>query len=111
MSVDAADRQLAEDLVEALQPAAARWRAMFGGACFYLDDKPTGLINDGAVFVKDTPAAAEALHGWARLAPAYPGAKDSWRLPAAAIAHEPERVRAAVLAAAAQLPAPRPRRR
>lgn len=107
MALDDATRALAADLVEALQPLMARARPMFGGYCFYVDDKVVGLINDGAIFVKRS-ARDDLLQGWAELAPSYPGASDSWRLPASALADEPDRVRNIVEQVGAVLP---PRRR
>lgn len=104
MALDEATRAAAEDLIEALRPLDARARAMFGGYCFYVDDKVVGLVCDGRVFVK-TSARDDLLRDWAQLAPAYPGAKDSWRLPAAAVLDSPERVRDAVAQVAAVLPA------
>jgi len=102
MSLDDSTREAAGDLLEALQPLDARTRAMFGGYCFYVDDKVVGLVCDGHVFVKTSPRD-ELLQGWARLAPAYPGAKDSWRLPSDAVRCSPDRVRAVVAEVAATL--------
>ncbi len=104
MSLDDRTRAAADDLIEALQPLDARAKAMFGGYCFYVDDKVVGLVCDGHVFVKRS-ARDDLLEGWARLAPAYPGAKDSWQLPAGALGAAPDRVRAIVKEVAAVLPA------
>lgn len=71
MALDQPTRAATEELIEALQPLAARARAMFGGYCFYVDDKVVGLVCDGRVFVKTSPRD-ELLRGWADLAPAYP---------------------------------------
>lgn len=83
--MDEPTRALAEDLVEAMRPLDVRVRAMFGGYTFYVDDKVVGLVNDGRVFVKRSSAEA-LLDGLAELAPAYPGARESWRLAADALA-------------------------
>lgn len=89
--MDDATRRTAEDLVDCLMPLQATVRPMFGGYCVYLDGKVVGLVCDGRVFVK--PSGAEALmDGYAAPAAAYPGAKDSWRLPAGALRDDPERV-------------------
>jgi hypothetical protein len=82
---------------------------MFGGYCVYIDEKVVGLVCDGRIFVKITPAML--LDGWADQAPAYPGAKDSWRLPGDALVADPDRVVEAFRVTAAALPAKRPRKR
>lgn len=87
-----------------MAPLDIRIRAMFGGYCFYIDDKVAGLVCDGRVFVKRS-ARDDVIEGFAELAPAYAGAKDSWRLPAEAIYDEPQRVRDLVEQIAAVLPA------
>ncbi|GAA0353909.1 TfoX/Sxy family protein [Micropruina glycogenica] len=103
MSLDDATRAAAQDLIEALQPLDAHAKAMFGGYCFYVGDKVVGLVCDGHVFVKPS-AKDDLLRDWAQLAPAYPGAKDSWRLPAGAVRDTPDRVRAVVEEVASSLP-------
>ena len=108
MALDEATRDAAEDLIEALRPLDARARAMFGGYCFYVEDKVVGLVCDGRVFVK-TSTRDDLLRDWAELAPAYPGAKDSWRLPESAVLDSPDRVREAVEQVAAALAARKPR--
>lgn len=106
--MDDQTRQLADDLIEALQPADAHWRAMFGGACFYVDGKVAGLINNGAVFVKRS-RADEELDNLATLTPAYPGASNTWRLHPGLVEENPDALRSAVLNTAKHLPAPRPK--
>ncbi len=108
MTLDDPTRGIAADLIEALRPLDARAKAMFGGYCVYVDDKVVGLVCDGHVFVK-TSARDELLRGWAQLAPAYPGAKHSWRLPGGAVRDAPDRVRAVVEQVAAALPPRTPR--
>ncbi len=108
MSLDPATRDAAIDLVEALRPLDALARAMFGGYCVYVNGKVVALVCDGRVFVKTSPRD-DLLRGWAELAPAYPGARDSWQLPAAAVRDSPERVREVVKKVAIALPTPRPR--
>lgn len=108
MALDEATRAAAEELIEALHPLMARARAMFGGYCFYVDGKVVGLVCDGRVFVK-TSARDELLTGWADLAPAYPGAKDSWRLPVSALRETPDRVRDVIHQVSLALPARRRR--
>lgn len=97
-------RQTADDLVECLLPLKASVRAMFGGYCVYIDDKVVGLVCDGRVFVK--PSKAETIiSGFAEPAPAYPGAKDSWRLTEGMIRDDPDRVIDIFRATADALPA------
>jgi TfoX/Sxy family transcriptional regulator of competence genes len=108
--MDDRTRQTADDLVSHLAPLEGTAKAMFGGYCVYVDEKVVGLVNDGRIFVKITPAT-KALDGWADQAPAYPGAKDSWRLPADSLVADPDRVVEAFRVTAAALPAKRPRKR
>lgn len=103
MPLDDATRALADDLVEALRPLEARARPMFGGYCFYVDEKVVGLVCDGRVFVKRS-GRDDLLRDFAELAPAYPGARDSWRLPAASVRDEPERIHDIIEQVAAVLP-------
>ena len=108
--MDEATRQVANDLAAHLAPLEGSAKAMFGGYCVYVDDKVVGMVNDGRIFVKPTPATA-SLDDWAEQAPAYPGAKDSWRLPADALDTDPDRVINAFRDTAAALPAKKPRKR
>jgi TfoX/Sxy family transcriptional regulator of competence genes len=108
--LDERTRQTAGDLVSHLAPIEATAKAMFGGYCVYVDGKVVGLVCDGRIFVKPTPET-ESLDTWADRAPAYPGAKDSWRLPNDALVSDPDRVVEAFRVTAAALPAPRPRKR
>jgi TfoX/Sxy family transcriptional regulator of competence genes len=110
MALEDVTRAAADDLVEALRPLDATAKAMFGGYCYYLGGKVVGLVCDGRVFVKRS-RRDDLLSGWAQLAPAYPGAKNSWRLPTGALVETPERVREVIEQVAAVLPARTPRRR
>lgn len=103
-------RQTADDLVSCLAPIEGTAKAMFGGFCVYVDAKATGLVCDGRIFVKPTPATA-SLDGWADLAPAYSGAKDWWRFPVDALLSDPDRVVEAFRETAAALPAKNLRKR
>lgn len=106
MTRDDHTARTASDLIEALHPLDARSRAMFGGYCFYVSEKVAGLVCDGSVFVKRS-SADHLLADWATLAPAYPGAKPSWRLPADALRDQPDRVREIIAQVADALPARR----
>lgn len=108
--MDEPTRITAEDLAETLTPLDGSVRAMFGGYSVYIDGKVVGMVCDGRVFAK--PAVpADTFEGWAEPAPAYPGAKDSWRLPADALRDDPERVIDTFAAIAAALPVRAPRKR
>jgi TfoX/Sxy family transcriptional regulator of competence genes len=106
--MDADSKRVAQELIGWLEPLGGSTRAMFGGYCVYVDGKPVGLVNDGSIFVKRSSAEGR-LAGLAELGPAYPGAKDSWRLTPAALEAEPLRVVAAIHATAAALPPRRER--
>ncbi len=108
--MDEATRRIANDLGAHLAPFEGTVKAMFGGYCVYLDEKVVGMVNDGRIFVKIAPAP-DSLAGWADQAPAYPGAKDSWRLPVDALEDDPDRVIESFRVTAAALPAKRPRKR
>ncbi len=102
-------RQTASDLTECLTALGATARPMFGGFTVYVDDKVVGLVCDGRVFVKPSGADAD-LARFAESVPAYPGAKNSWRLPEHALRDDPDRIVAFFRATADALP-PRPARR
>jgi DNA transformation protein and related proteins len=84
-------------------------RAMFGEYALYLDGKLVALICDDALFVKLT-AAGQAIAADAELASPYPGAK-----PILAIKksrwENGEWLAGLLLATAAGLPMPKPKRR
>lgn len=96
------------DLVEALRPLEARSRAMFGGYCVYVDEKVVALVVGGSVYVKRS-ARDDLFDGWAVPDHAYPGAKESWRLPPDSVEREPDRVRDAFKAVGDVLPRRRKR--
>lgn len=105
---DKATQDAADDLIEALQPLDVSARAMFGGYCFYVDEKVVGLVCAGRVYVKRS-ARDDLLQETAELAPAYPGAKDSWQLPEDALRGDPDRIRQIIEEVAATLPKRRSR--
>ena len=107
--MDELTKRVADDLLDCLAPLEAHVRAMFGGYCVYIDDKVTGLVCDGRVFVKPSPAES-TLEEFADLHPAYPGARRSWRLPAEALSDDPDRVIAIFKETAHLLPKPRRKR-
>lgn len=84
-----------------------RARAMFGEYALYCDDKVVALICDDSLYLKDLPAVRALIPDPATGAP-YPGAKP--HVLGDALLDEPERLRAAVRALAAALPAPRPKK-
>lgn len=110
MANDPATQAMAEALVEALFPLNARARAMFGGYSFYIDDKIAGMVCDGSVFVKPSPHD-DLIGPHADLAPAYPGAKDTWRLKPGVLEQDPDGIRDIIEQIVETLPAPKPKRR
>jgi TfoX/Sxy family transcriptional regulator of competence genes len=108
--VDERTLQIAKELEAYLAPLEGTAKAMFGGYCVSIDEKVVGLVNDGRIFVKITPAT-DSLDGWADQAPAYPGANVSWRLPADSLISDPDRVVEAFQVTAGALPPKRPRKR
>ncbi|MEO7124558.1 MAG: TfoX/Sxy family protein [Nakamurella sp.] len=106
--LDKATQSVVDELVEALLPLDVRARAMFGGYCFYVNEKVAGLVCDGRIFVKRS-LRDDLLQELAELAPAYPGAKDSWRLPEDALRRDPDRIRQIIGDVAATLPQRRTR--
>jgi DNA transformation protein and related proteins len=55
-------------------------KAMFGGHCVYLNDKPVALVCDGKLYVKPTDAGRDLVPDAAE-EPPYPGAKPHLMLP------------------------------
>ncbi len=93
------------------QVAAAgdvRARAMFGEYALYCDNKVVALICDDRVFLKPTPAG-RALYPDAEDAPAYPGAKPHMAV-SEDVLDDGERMASLIVATAAALPAPKPKR-
>lgn len=81
-------------------------RKMFGGHTLYLDGKIVGLICDDRLFIKPTPGAVVALPD-APEDPPYAGARP--HLAPDAALDDPDSVIAALRAAWADLPAPKPK--
>ena len=71
----ATSREAAEAIVAFLDPVGdIRIRGMMGGWLVYSDDILIGQINEGDLFVKQTPAGVELTAALESLPP-YPGAK------------------------------------
>lgn len=104
--LDDQTRQVAADVGEALLPLDPIVKAMFGGYCYYVDGKVVGMICDGRVFVKRS-SADDLVAAVAELAPAYPGAKDSWKLASGIERSDPDRLRRLIAQVAEVLPARR----
>lgn len=104
--LDDKTRQVAADLSDALSPLDPTIRAMFGGYCYYLNGKVVGLISDGRVFVKRS-SVDDLIAEVAELAPAYPGAKDTWKLAPGMELSDPDRLRDLLDRVADALPARR----
>jgi TfoX/Sxy family transcriptional regulator of competence genes len=93
------------DALRAAGPLSAR--RMFGEYALYLDERVVALVCEDQLFVKPTPGARASLPD-AALAPPYPGAKD--HLLAGDALDDPDPVAAALRAAAAEVPLPKPRK-
>ena len=105
----ATKRSTVDELLEALAGAGrATARPMFGEYALYLDDKLVGLVCDGKLYLKPTPAGRE-LAPDAPLEPPYPGAKPHLTLPPEAWA-DSAALGTLVRATFAALPAPKPRK-
>ena len=83
-------------------------RMMFGGCALYLDGKVVALICDDQLFVKPTKAGKEFI-GKVVEAPAYPGAKQSFLIEDQL--DDGEWLSTLLTITAAELPAPRPRKK
>ena len=83
-------------------------RMMFGGCTLYLDGKVVALICDDQLFVKPTKAGREFI-GDVVEAPAYPGAKTSFLIEEQV--EDGDWLTELLTVTAAELPAPRPRRK
>jgi TfoX/Sxy family transcriptional regulator of competence genes len=106
--IDDETRLVAADLGDALLPLNPTVKAMFGGYCYYVDGKVVGVVCDGRIFVKRSSEDGLFVDA-AELAPAYPGAKDSWRLALGMERTDPDRLRALIAQVAVALPARRKR--
>jgi len=100
----ATSKQTVDHVLEQLEPAAVRARAMFGEYGFYCDEKIVGLICADTVFLKPTPASDGLAEG-----PPYPGAKP-YRIADADLLEDAGAFRAMVQATADALPAPKPKK-
>jgi len=83
-------------------------RMMFGGCTLYLDGKVVALICDDQLFVKPTTAGRDFI-GDVVEAPAYPGAKNSFLIEDQI--DDGEWLTNLLTVTAAELPAPRPRKK
>ena len=83
-------------------------RMMFGGCTLYLDGKVVALICDDQLFVKPTRAGREFI-GSVVEAPAYPGAKNSFLIEDQI--EDGEWLSNLLAVTAAELPAPKPRKK
>jgi len=83
-------------------------RMMFGGCTLYLDGKVVALICDDQLFVKPTTAGRNFI-GDIVEAPAYPGAKNSFLIEDQI--EDGEWLTNLLAVTAAELPAPRPRKK
>ncbi len=95
-------------LLDALDPLPLTIRKMFGEAALYLDGKVVALVCDDQLFLKPTPGAQAALPDCATGHP-YPGAK--FHLLVTDALDDPVAVIRALRAIAADLPAPKPKKR
>ena len=97
-----------ENLLDSLGPLPLSARKMFGEYALYLDGKVVALVCDDRLFVNPTIGARAILHD-IPLAPPYPGAKD--HLDATELLDDPDVVARALRAVAAEVPAPKPKKR
>lgn len=87
----ASEHSMVEHICEQMQGAGKiTYRKMFGEYGVYLDAKFIGTICDNTLFLKVTSEARE-LEPRLELAPAYEGAKPSFRIPADML-DDPERL-------------------
>lgn len=102
------DQKTVDYITERMAVAGAiRSRKMFGEYAIYCDDKVVALVCDNQLFVKVTEPGRAVLKD-EQLAPAYPGAKDSFII-ATDDWDDAEYLAALVRASADALPAPRKR--
>ena len=83
-------------------------KMMFGGCALYMDGKVVALICDDQLFVKPTAAGREFI-GSVVEAPPYPGAKNSFLIEEQI--EDGDWLTQLLTLTAAELPAPRPRKR
>lgn len=84
-----------------------RSRRMFGEYCVYYDEKPVALVCDDELYVKQTAAGREYLVA-PEEAPAYPGAKPSFRV-SGDLWEDREWLAELFVRTAAELPRPKPK--
>jgi TfoX/Sxy family transcriptional regulator of competence genes len=83
------------------------YRKMFGEYALYVDGKVVALVCDNSLFIKPSPAATE-LAPDLPLQPPYPGARNH---PVAdELLDDPEALRILIVATAALLPEPKPKK-
>ena len=85
-----------------------RTRPMFGEYGVYLDDKVVGFVCNDTLFIKPSDADAAVLAGTYQ-APAYPGSKLYNAVPGELL-EDADWLRAAIVATAEALPAPKPKK-
>ena len=102
------DRTFIDHLADQLHGFGAfAHRKMFGEYALYLDAKVVALVCDNQLFVKPT-AAGRAYIGAPVEAPAYPGAKNSFRIEDAF--EDREWIAELIRITARDLPAPKPKK-
>ena len=104
------DRKTVDYIVDQAGAAGAvSAKAMFGEYGLYCDGRMVGIIGDNQLFIKPTPGGRAIAHHAAEVSP-YPGAKPCLSI-------EPDRwddrewLAQLVRITAAELPAPKPKRR
>jgi len=103
------DLAFIEFVVDQIEPSCdVRFRHMFGGCTLYSQDKVVALICDDQLFVKPTEAGRSFI-GDVVEAPPYEGAKDSFLI--GDKIEDGEWLTQLIALTAAELPAPKPRRK
>ena len=103
------DLAFIEFVVDQIEPSCdVRFRHMFGGCTLYSHDKVVALICDDQLFVKPTEAGRSFI-GDVVEAPPYEGAKDSFLI--GDKIEDGEWLTQLIALTAAELPAPKPRRK
>lgn len=103
------DLAFIEFVVDQIDPSCdVRFRHMFGGCTLYSHDKVVALICDDQLFVKPTEAGRSFI-GAVVEAPPYEGAKDSFLI--GDEIDDGEWLTQLITLTAAELPAPKPRRK
>ena len=104
----ATDLEFMEFLADQMAGAGAiSYRKMFGEYAVYCGGKVVALVCDNQLFVKPT-AAGRAFIGAPVEAPAYPGAKNSFRIEDAF--EDREWISKLIRITARELPAPKPKK-